>query len=190
MLRKDVPEALENIVARVMQKEPEKRFPNGATIAAELTRVYQEFTKEHDARIDKKERFDSLRRLNFFHDFSHAEIRELLRAGNWQDFQPGEEIVREGEMDDHFYVIVSGDCIVESNGITVGSMETGNCFGESSYVSGTKRTATIKAREVVTVLSVSATLLEQLSTECQLRFNKVFLSTLIRRLQGMGDNKS
>jgi serine/threonine protein kinase len=189
-LRNDVPEALENIVARVMQKEPEKRFPNGATIAAELTRVYQEFTKEHDARIDKKERFDSLRRLNFFHDFSHAEIRELLRAGNWQDFQPGEEIVREGEMDDHFYVIVSGDCIVESNGITVGSMETGNCFGESSYVSGTKRTATIKAREVVTVLSVSATLLEQLSTECQLRFNKVFLSTLIRRLQGMGDNKS
>ena len=30
-------------------------------------------------------------------------------------------------------------------------------------------------------------LLEQLSTECQLRFNKVFLSSLIRRLQG-GDS--
>jgi hypothetical protein len=27
-------------------------------------------------------------------------------------------------------------------------------------------------------------MLEQVSTECQLRFNKVFLRTLIRRLQG------
>lgn len=189
-LRNDVPEELENIVARAMQKEPEKRFSSGAQIAAELTRVYQEFTKNHHGQIDQKERFDILRRLNFFHDFSHAEIRELLREGNWQDFQAGEEIVREGEMDDHFYVIVTGDCIVESNGITVGSMETGNCFGESSYVSGTTRTATIKARELVTVLSVSATLLEQLSTECQLRFNKVFISTLIRRLQGMSDGNS
>jgi len=36
----------------------------------------------------------------------------------------------------------------------------------------------------VTVLSVSSTMLEQVSTECQLRFNKVFLRTLIRRLQG------
>ena len=78
-----------------------------------------------------------------------------------------------------------GDCVVESNGITVGKMESGSCFGESSYVSGTTRTATIKAGSgPVTVLSISATLLEQLSSACQLRFNKVFLSSLIRRLQG------
>jgi len=39
----------------------------------------------------------------------------------------------------------------------------------------------------VAVLSVSATLLEQLSTECQLHFNKVFLATLIKRLQSSGN---
>jgi CRP-like cAMP-binding protein len=86
-------------------------------------------------------------------------------------------------MDDHFYVIVNGECVVESNGKSVGHMEPGNCFGESSYVSGIKRTATIKANAAVTVLSLSATLLEQLSTACQLRFTKVFLAALIRRLQ-------
>jgi serine/threonine protein kinase len=183
-LRADIPEGLEEIVARTMQKEPEQRYHSGAEMAAELTRVYQEITRDRHEQIDEKERFSILRRLNFFHEFSHGEIRELLKAGNWLDFRAGEDIVREGEMDDCFYVIVTGDCIVESNGINVGHMETGNCFGESSYISGTKRTATIKANEAVTVVSISATLLEQLSTECQLRFTKVFLSSLIRRLQG------
>jgi serine/threonine protein kinase len=186
-LRNDVPEGLEEIVVRAMQKEPEKRYPSGAEMAVELTRVYTEFAKEHHEKVDQKEHFAILRRLNFFHDFSHGEIRELLNGSDWLEFKAGEDIVREGEMDDHFYVIVTGECIVESNGITVGAMETGNCFGESSYVTGTKRTATIKARGNVTVVSVGATMLEQLSTECQLRFNKVFLSTLIRRLQGADD---
>ena len=175
------------VVARAMQKEPEKRYPSGAEMAVELTRVYTKFAKEHHEKVDQKEHFSILRRLNFFHDFSHGEIRELLRASSWLEFKADEDIVREGEMDDHFYVIVTGECIVESNGITVGAMEAGNCFGESSYVVGTKRTATIKAHGNVTVVSVGATMLEQLSTECQLRFNKVFLSTLIRRLQGVSD---
>jgi hypothetical protein len=40
------------------------------------------------------------------------------------------------------------------------------------------------------VLRVSSTLLEQVSTECQLRFNKVFLRSLIERLQGTGDTQT
>ena len=35
----------------------------------------------------------------------------------------------------------------------------------------------------MTVLKVSSTLLEQVSASCQLRFNRVFLSALIARLQ-------
>jgi len=44
--------------------------------------------------------------------------------------------------------------------------------------------ATIRAGDGVELLSVSATLLEQVSTACQLRFTRVFLDTLIQRLQG------
>jgi hypothetical protein len=52
----------------------------------------------------------------FFHEFSHAEIWEVLRASTWQDYVAGEEIVKEGEIDDRFYIIVSGDCTVERSG--------------------------------------------------------------------------
>ena len=49
---------------------------------------------------------------------------------------------------------------------------------------GARRTATIKAISPLTLVRVSPTLLEQSSSACQLRFNKVFLRSLIERLQG------
>ena len=65
----------------------------------------------------------------------------------------------------------------------MGWLESGDCFGETSYVRGAKRTATILAAGPVTVMKVSSTLLEQVSAECQLRFNQVFLRSMIARLQ-------
>ena len=80
--------------------------------------------------------------------------------------------------------IVTGKVAVESHGKALGTLREGDCFGETGYISGARSTAGFRAQEAVTVLSVSSTMLEQVSTECQLRFNKVFLRTLIRRLQG------
>jgi len=181
--RKDVPEELEEIVAMAMQKTPDKRQKSGADFAAELTRVHQRL-REQNARIDQQEQFDVLRRLRFFHDFSHAEIWEVLRASTLTNYPAGEEIVKEGEMDDRFYILVDGKCTVERHGKVLGSMDSGDCFGETSYVRGARRTATIKAETPVSVLRVSSTLLEQVSAACQLRFNRVFLRALVSRLQG------
>ena len=62
----------------------------------------------------------------------------------------------------------------------------GDCFGERSYVRGAKRQASIRAEGQVTILRVSSTLMEQVSSACQLRLHQVFLRSLIRRLQGIG----
>ena len=183
--REDIPEELEEVVAMSMQKDPDKRCSSGATMAADLTRVYQDLRAKYDS-LDNQEHFDLLRTLTFFHEFSHAEIWEVLRASDWHEYQDGEDIVREGEMDDRFYIIVSGKVAVEANGKPLGIMENGACFGETSYVRGAKRTASIKADGPVTILRVSSTLMEQVSSACQLRFNKVFLRSLITRLQGDG----
>lgn len=181
-LAPDVPEELETVVAMALQKNPEKRYKSGLDLAAELTRVHQKLRQRY-ARIDQQEQFATLRRLKFFHEFSHAEIWEVLRASNWQDYAGAEEIVKEGEMDDRFYVVVAGECAVERHGRRLGVLESGDCFGETSYVQGAKRTATVKANGAVTVLKVSSTLLEQVSASCQLRFNRVFLRGMISRLQ-------
>ncbi len=186
-IRPDLPPDIETVVATAMDKDPEKRYPNGAEFAAAMARVHAQLRAQSD-RIDRQEHFALLRRLKFFHDFSSAEIWEVLRSGSWDMHASGDEIVRAGGIDDRFYVIVSGRCSVEREGLKVGRLEAGDCFGETSYLRGAKRQAAVVADDEVTILRVSATLLEQASSACQLRFNKVFLRTLISRLQG-GDTR-
>ena len=182
VLRPDIPEVLETTVAKALLKDPAKRYRNGLELAADLTRVHQTL-RDGSSKLDRQEQFSILRTLKFFHDFSQSEILEVLRASTWQDYEEGEEIVKEGEMDDRFYVLVSGSVAVMRNTKAVGQLDEGDCFGETSYVRGAKRLATIKALSAVTLMKVSSTLLEQSSAACQLRFNKVFLRSLISRLQ-------
>jgi len=184
--RDDLSEELEQVVAMTMQKDKAKRCASGNALAADLTRVYQDLRTKYDS-LDNQEHFDLLRTLTFFHEFSHAEIWEVLRASDWHEYGDKDDIVREGEMDDRFYIIVSGECDVEANGKRIGVLSNGDCFGETSYVRGAKRTASITANGPTTILRVSSTLMEQVSQACQLRFNKVFLRSLITRLQGDGN---
>ncbi len=187
-LRADLPAELETVVATAMHKEPDKRYPNGAEFANAIARVHAQ-QRTHADKGERQEHFNLLRRLKFFHDFASNEIWEVLRAGSWQSHAPGDEIVRAGGIDDRFYVIVSGACNVERDGALVGRLEAGDCFGESSYLRGAKRQAAVIAGNDVTILRVSSTLLEQASSACQLRFNKVFLKALISRLQN-GENRA
>ena len=70
-IRADMPAELETVVAKALQKEPEKRYRNGLDFAAAITRVHQKL-REDNARIDRQQHFGLLRRLKFFHDFSLA----------------------------------------------------------------------------------------------------------------------
>ena len=106
-LRDGIPEEIENVVTTALLKEPEKRFASAIDFAGSLTKLHQKLRSQYD-RLDRQEQFDLLRKLRFFHDFSHAEIWEVLRASEWCTYQAEDEIIREGELDDRFYIIVSG----------------------------------------------------------------------------------
>jgi CRP-like cAMP-binding protein len=144
--------------------------------------VHQKLRAEQP-QMDDEERFAVLRRLRFFHDFSHAEIREVMKAGCWMDCPSGEAVLRPGDTDDRFYVVVSGRVRVSRGGEVVGRIANGGCFGEAAFAEGSRRDTVIEAEGPLTLLKVTATLLEQASISCQLRFHKVFLRELIGRLQ-------
>ena len=186
--RPEIPEELETVVNRALHKDPAKRYRNGSEFAADLTRVHQKL-RAAQAELDDEERFAVLRKLRFFHDFSHAEIREVMEAGSWMECQPGEPVLRPGDTDDRLYIVVSGRVQLIRRGGTVARIDTGGCFGEAGFAEGSRQDAAIESVDHVTLLKVSATLLEQASISCQLRFHKVFLRELIGRLQH-GDRKS
>jgi len=181
-IRPDIPGELEEVVKRALQKEPNNRYRTGTEFAAELTRVHQKL-RASQVEIDDEERFAVMRKLRFFHDFSHAEIREVMRAGVWTECQPGELVLRPDDTDDRFYIVVSGAVRLSRAGDTIGRVPAGGCFGEAGYAEGSSRDAVVEAESAVTMLKVTATLLEQASLSCQLRFHKVFVRELIGRLQ-------
>jgi hypothetical protein len=188
-IRAEVPEELEEVVSRALQKEPSNRYRTGSEFAAELTRVHQKL-RASQSEIDDEERFAVLRKLRFFHDFSHGEIREVMRAGVWTECQAGEPVLRPGDIDDRFYIVVSGTVRISRGAEIVGHVPAGGCFGEASYAEGSRRDTGVEAETAVTMLKVTATLLEQSSISCQLRFNKVFLRELIGRLHRGKSGKS
>jgi len=182
LIRPEIPEELEEVVKRALQKEPNNRYRTGTEFAADLTRVHQRL-RASQAEIDDEERFAVMRKLRFFHDFSHSEIREVMRAGVWTECHPGESVLRPGDIDDRFYIVVSGTVRLSRGGDIIGRVPAGGCFGEASYAEGSRRDTVVEAESAVTMLKVTATLLEQSSVSCQLRFHKVFVRELIGRLQ-------
>jgi len=179
--RQDIPDILEKIVHHALQKNPEKRYKMGLNMAADLSLAF-DYLEKPEQDIGVQEKFNAIQQLDFFNDFPESEIWEIIRACIWQEFEPGNEIIVEGDIDDSFYIISGGSVDVLKGNTIIGSLNKGDCFGEMAYLSKTERTATIQARDYVSLMKINATLIDQVSVDCQLHFSKVFMRTLVKRL--------
>jgi len=180
-LRSDAPKILAHIVDRTLSKDPATRYKMGLDLAADLSLVFARITPA-DEQLPGGEKFNLVNRLRFFDDFSEAEIWEVINASLWQEFPPDYEIILEGDVDNCFYVIITGEVMVRKGTRKVDTLMRGDCFGEMGFIARQQRSASVIATSPVTVMQVRATLMERASLNCQLRFHKVFLNTMVRRL--------
>ena len=180
-IRPDLPQALEDIVQKALCKDIAGRYKSGMDIATDLNKAF-EILGEQGEKISVEEKFNLIKELEFFHGFPEEELWEILRASNWQDYRKGDSIIVEGELDDCFYIIISGGVAVMKNGNVIRELSPGDCFGEMGYLAKTKRTASIVASSDTSLLKINSTVISQVSLKCQVRFLKVFLRTLIYRL--------
>jgi MFS family permease len=68
-----------------------------------------------------------------------------VRAGHML-VPAGEDVVQQGDVGDRFYVIDDGEADVIGDGHLVRTMGPGGCFGEIALLRNTPRTATVRAR--------------------------------------------
>ncbi len=182
----EVPSHIAVIVDKAMHKIIYDRYESAYLLAQDLSNSFGRLRGVGE-RIDMQEKWKTLRFLAFFKDFSDEQITEVVNASEWKEFTRGEVIVTEGEQETAFYIIAKGGVDVVKNGKVVGMMKQGDCFGEIAFLTSQPRNATIAARTEVSLMSVSASLMEQASTETQVRYYRIFLENLITRLSQATD---
>ncbi len=179
--RRDVTESLERIVVRALEKDLTKRYQTGLQLASELSASFDHL-RFLDQEVNFEEKFNSLKRIYFFKDFTSGELAEMLKATEWVKYEAGSTIITEGEIEDCFYIIAVGEVMVRKHGKPLAVLKKGDYFGEMAYLGKTTRTATIEALGNTILMKVNASVIDQTSISTQLRFYKVFSNTLIQRL--------
>jgi serine/threonine protein kinase len=182
-IRPDVPDKLVAIVEKAMAKDIKERYPAWNAMARDLADTFPQLEK-FSFEISSAEKFNGLRKLDFFKEFRDSELWEVLRGAIWENHSREQSLLLEGDVGHAFFVIVSGQVKVVKDDKLLNVLKDGDCFGEMAYLSGerAKRTASIIAVSEVQLLRIQDVQLEQLSDACQLRFNRQFLKTLIERL--------
>lgn len=180
-LRPELPKIIGEVLDRALAKSPAQRYQTAMEFAYDLRLALhglQDTTKEN---LDI-ELLHYIQTLPFFHDFDETRIGEILKVAEVIKVEGDKTIIQEGEIDDSFYILISGEVIVRKGHKVVTTLGKGQCFGEMSYLTGEARNASIVTENECILLKFSSTLLDGLSEAIQLLFFKNFTQTIIHRL--------
>ncbi len=177
-----LPPSLDRIIQKALEKEPELRYRNGTEFAADIEQVLQGKTIQvRDTKATRKA--DLLKPIEFFQSFSRKEIVEITRYGTFIRYDKSQVIVREGDVDTTFFILLYGNVRVIKNNRKIADLPKGTCFGEMGAINKTPRTAHVIAKEPCLVLKLDFKVLERESPDLKVKFYHVFIQTLVQRLE-------
>ncbi len=96
-----------------------------------------------------------MRQSEFFGHFPYEYLHELLPEISKRTFQPGEEVLTEGDKGESMHIQSLGTSHVHLKKSIIATLGVGECFGELSSILPERRSATILADTVVHTLELS-----------------------------------
>ncbi|HUU41671.1 MAG TPA: serine/threonine-protein kinase [Desulfatiglandales bacterium] len=180
-IRPEISEILVKITRKALAKDPNLRYQNCEDFAYDLM-VALRGLKGTIKKTKIKDVIDYVNNVPFFENFNKDQVKDMLNASNIIKVRKGNIVVAEGEIDDSFFIILSGKVTVQKNNKIISHIGRGECFGEMAYVSGEVRTATVLAETDCVLMKINATLLDRSPESVQLLFSKNFSRTLVKRL--------
>jgi serine/threonine protein kinase len=183
--RHEIPPSIDGIVKKAMNKDLDDRYAHWKDFSFDLAEAFRsQFMRNHDQEKADSQKFNTLRQLSFFRNFSDVELWEVVRISSWKQVKPSEPVLREGEVGDAFFVLASGEVKVTKSAKLLNVLGPGDCFGEMAYLSETEnmRGADVIAMTDSEVISIGTESLRRASDSCRHQFDRAFLRILIERL--------
>jgi len=174
-------EKIQPVLDMVLAKDPESRYISATDFAAALQSIDVALRYE-EKEITKQVNRDQAAKLGFFKAFSEEQLSEFVGIATWLRIATSETIVSAGEIDQTFYVIVSGNATVFNVSEPVKSLTVGDCFGELGLLSQQHRNTSIMASTDVLLMKISTSDLDNMSTALQAQFYKAVSRSLVQRL--------
>ncbi len=101
---------------------------------------------------------DFLKRVQLFEDLDQRSLESIANAAVEQSYQPGQDVVRQGDTGVGAFIIRSGrvEVVQERAGTTerIGELRSGDVFGEMALLDEFPRSATVRAVEPTTCLGI------------------------------------
>ena len=118
------------------------------------------YLKDNIKNIQKLFAIPALRR------FETKVLGQLLRLSKIRQYEDGEVIIKEGELDQWMYFLLSGKLRVVKEGITLATIDkVGELFGEMRMIDSLSRSASVYAVGKTACLAVDTTIKNKLSSE-------------------------
>jgi len=183
-LSPNLPEGIDPIVRRALEKDLYSRYRNGAEFAKDLSTVRYQILEDDEPEIHTSH-FKKLRKLAFFIDFEDIELWEVLRVSVWREIAGMTTLINEGESGSTFGVIVSGSVEISGGGKVICRLGAGEVIGEMAFLHPTDKTrrSTVVTLEKTLFLEINTPALELSSDEVRERFDKVLVTKVIARLR-------
>ncbi|MBC5767205.1 protein kinase domain-containing protein [Ramlibacter albus] len=182
-LRPDLPEAIDAVILKALQKKPGNRYAQWSQMADALLAINCQMPARR-AEDRESERFTQLRDLKFFSGFQDNTLWEALRLGTLRSYGAGTSLMVEGAKGESFYILLEGEASVSTKGREIAKVGPGVTLGEMAYLQPENplRSATAKATSNVLALEIRNDALRSASDELQNRFDKAFIQLLMTRL--------
>ena len=179
----NVPASMDNIIRRALEKDLYSRYRNGAEMAQDLSAVRFQVVDDDWVALDTT-RLDALKKLDFFRGFEEVELWEVLRISTWREIPADILLMREGDEESGFGIIIEGEVEVSVEDRAICRLGKGEVVGEMAYLNQDepRRSATVVTLTPIAYLDVNNSALALATEECFQRFQKKLVATAVKRL--------
>jgi len=115
---------------------------------------------------DNIENIQKLMTIPALKNFETKSLQKLLRLSKIREYEDGEVIIREGDLDPWLYFLLSGKIRISKEGMEIGSLDKeGEIFGEMRIIDSMSRSASVYAVGQTMCLALDTSAKDRISAQ-------------------------